>query len=170
MVDFLYFGEANVFQENLDSFLAIAEEFRLKGFTGNDKSDKAKRPIFEAEPTIIDMPTKKEKAAERNTPSNLDYNAPIKLKRAVAFINDSTSVELHELDLQIKSMMTTTDIKNTNNQGLVICNICGKQTSVMLMPSHIEVNHITGVAHACEICGNVSRSRGSLRTHKKQYH
>merc|ERR1712212_265614 len=29
-VDFLYRGEANVFQENLDSFLAIAEELQLK--------------------------------------------------------------------------------------------------------------------------------------------
>ena len=31
IVDFLYCGEANVFQENLDSFLAIAEELKLKG-------------------------------------------------------------------------------------------------------------------------------------------
>ena len=31
IVDFLYRGEANVFQQNLDSFLAIAEELQLKG-------------------------------------------------------------------------------------------------------------------------------------------
>ena len=31
IVDFLYFGEANVYQENLGSFLAIAEELYLKG-------------------------------------------------------------------------------------------------------------------------------------------
>ena len=31
IVDFLYCGEANVFQENLDSFLSIAEELQLKG-------------------------------------------------------------------------------------------------------------------------------------------
>ena len=31
IVDFLYCGEATVFQENFDSFLAIAEELRLKG-------------------------------------------------------------------------------------------------------------------------------------------
>ena len=37
IVDFLYRGEANVFQENLDSFLAIAEELQLKGLMG--KSD-----------------------------------------------------------------------------------------------------------------------------------
>ena len=34
IVDFLYCGEANVFQENLDSFLAIAEELQLKGLMG----------------------------------------------------------------------------------------------------------------------------------------
>ena len=31
LVDFLYHGEANVFQDNLDSFLGMAEEFQLKG-------------------------------------------------------------------------------------------------------------------------------------------
>ena len=31
IVDFLYFGEAKVFQENLDSFLAVAEELQLTG-------------------------------------------------------------------------------------------------------------------------------------------
>ena len=34
IVEFLYRGEANVFQENLDSFLAIAEELQLKGLMG----------------------------------------------------------------------------------------------------------------------------------------
>ena len=40
MTDFLYNGEANVFQENLDSFLALAEEFKLKGLTGSDQSQR----------------------------------------------------------------------------------------------------------------------------------
>merc|ERR1719341_3076056 len=35
MVDFFYHGEANVFQENLDSFLVLAEELQLKGLRGN---------------------------------------------------------------------------------------------------------------------------------------
>ena len=32
IVDFLYCGETNVFEEDLDSFLTIAEELQLKGF------------------------------------------------------------------------------------------------------------------------------------------
>ena len=42
IVDFLYCGEANVFQENLDSFLAIAEELRLKGLMGQESEKKSK--------------------------------------------------------------------------------------------------------------------------------
>merc|ERR1719430_2656610 len=42
MVDFLYYGEANVFQENLDSFLALAEELKLKGLNteGSNHAEK----------------------------------------------------------------------------------------------------------------------------------
>ena len=34
IIDFLYCGEAKVFQENLDSFLSIAEELELQGLMG----------------------------------------------------------------------------------------------------------------------------------------
>ena len=37
IVDFLYLGEANVCQENLDFFPAIAEELQLKGLMGITK-------------------------------------------------------------------------------------------------------------------------------------
>mgnify|MGYP001234799886 CR=1 FL=1 len=42
IADFLYLGEAEVFQENLESFLAIAEELQLKGLMGTylEKRDK----------------------------------------------------------------------------------------------------------------------------------
>ena len=62
IVDFLCRGEANVHQENLESFLAIAQELQLKGLMG--KQDKKvedflvhqkptlpnRRPLFETLP------------------------------------------------------------------------------------------------------------------------
>ena len=39
IMDFLYHGEANVLQDDLDSFLALAEEFKLRGISGNSQSD-----------------------------------------------------------------------------------------------------------------------------------
>ena len=39
ILDFIYFGEAKVHQENLDSFLTMAEELKLKGLTGQTSND-----------------------------------------------------------------------------------------------------------------------------------
>ena len=53
IVDFLYFGETNVFQENLDSFLSIAEELQLKGLMGKGGVDEVM-----AQPEPVPMPRK----------------------------------------------------------------------------------------------------------------
>ena len=37
IIDFLYCGEANVLQENLDTFLAIAGELKLEGLMGSNE-------------------------------------------------------------------------------------------------------------------------------------
>ena len=58
LLDFIYQGEVNIYQEDLDGFLAIAEELGLKGLTrasleetvgqeetkysGNNKQEKSK--------------------------------------------------------------------------------------------------------------------------------
>ena len=43
ILDFLYHGEANVFQESLDSFLAIAQEFQLKGLESSNDQQESNR-------------------------------------------------------------------------------------------------------------------------------
>ena len=47
IVDFMYYGEANVYQENIDSFLTIASELNLKGLSQNrseTEESTAKKP------------------------------------------------------------------------------------------------------------------------------
>ena len=56
MVDFFYHGEANVFQEHLDSFLNLAEEFQVKGLRGN-QSEKEYSEIL-PQPTENKNPSK----------------------------------------------------------------------------------------------------------------
>ena len=168
IIDFLYFGETNVLQENLDSFLALAEELRLKGLTGTDNN--VKEPpgqTFENAPII-----KRETAKQIQNPSKLQYHTPIHVDTQVGVENSSIVGNLENLDEQIKSMMTKTDVKIANGQRhyLAQCNICGKQSASNNMPSHIEANHITGLSHACSICGKTSRSRDAVRVHKIRRH
>ena len=50
VVDFIYHGEANIYQEDLDGFLALAEELQLKpNFTGDDEDTKKKTAPTETE-------------------------------------------------------------------------------------------------------------------------
>ena len=171
MVDFLYHGEANVCQENLDSFLALAEELELKGLSGNS----------EREPEMATVQTKGANLRQENSPkseaahseSNEEAPPPKSPNNTtVALTSDKISVDLDlDLDDQIKSMMTKSDIRSSNGQGnLATCNICGKQGPSNAMPRHIEANHIIGVSHACDLCGKVSRSRNALRMHISNFH
>ena len=72
IVDFLYFGETNVLQENLDSFLALAEELRLKGLIGAENSSEAEEPKKEAELAHRNAPVQKEIYQKQRKPKNLN--------------------------------------------------------------------------------------------------
>ena len=169
IMDFLYFGEANVFQENLDSFLALAEELKLKGLTtGPDKIDKDQE--IKTSPQYQEVPFKKEKPQRIKDKT---FNPVANFETTVAAVDTNTTVNanLEDLDRQIRSMITKSDVSAGTGKGyLATCNICGKEGPNMSMPNHIEANHITGVSHTCNICGTITRSRHGLKQHKKKNH
>ena len=171
IMDFLYHGEANILQDDLYTFLALAEELKLKGLTGGAKTEKEPhRPL-----PSNNAPQKQEigqqfltslpKSNFENPPLKVPYDTAVDLKQ------DKISVNLEDLDEQIKTMFTKSTARTNNGQGsLATCNICGNQGPLKTMPRHIEANHITGVSHSCDICGKVSRSRNSLSKHVSRRH
>ena len=170
IIDFLYLGETNVLQENLDSFLALAEELRLKGLTGTENFGKARGPTKEVEENFASAPIiKRENTKQRETPQDLILTT--NSHAVIAAENSSTNANNQDLDDQIKSVMTKTDFKSANGREFLFdCKICGKQAAYNNLRSHVEANHITGFSHACNICGKTSRSRNALRMHKQTYH
>ena len=171
MVNFLYHGEANVDQENLDSFLALAEELRLKGLTGGSEAQtEAEKETPQWKPSLKREMCQKVQVPE-STSNFVGTSSNGSFDTAVAITQDKISVDLADLDEQIRSMITKSDIRTSNGQGnLATCNVCGKQGPLSGMPRHIEANHITGVSHACQICGKVSRSRDGSRKHVSKFH
>ena len=171
IVDFLYFGEANVNQESLDSFLGLAEELKLKGLTGSAECND------EEYVTKID-PENKVSRRQRQTESTSNLPNPLNISNPNA--NETiaqvalVSVEAQQLDKQIKSMMNTSEnVMTTGNhtRRAWICNVCGKEGQWANVKTHIEANHIvSNVSHSCDICGKISRSRNGLRLHKAKEH
>ena len=63
ILDFLYRGEANVFQDNIDSFLAVAEELQMKGLMGKTEDKltdfgENKRPSYCSSENYPNKPNK----------------------------------------------------------------------------------------------------------------
>ena len=167
MADFLYCGEANIGQENLDAFLALAAELRLKGLTDSAEQNEPKHHY--EEPAQKNIARKQHKESIRNTPAPMDGHRPCieeKSEMPVAIVSEDV---LH-LGEQVKSMMDFSDnmVNNGNQKGRGrICKVCGKEGNMGNIMTHIEANHITSnISHSCDVCGKIARSRDGLRQHK----
>jgi len=178
IVDFLYYGEANVYQENIDSFLTIAEELNLKGLTGNgDKNEHEDAIINMSEKKRKPLPTvpKVESIPNDENVTGLDnfYRAPSKLTDTTVAVQNQTITSVNITDVQglddmVKSMMTKSQTMLPNgHQKADICTVCGKEGKGSAIKDHIEANHLEGVSIPCNYCEKLFRTRSALRAHTK---
>ena len=170
IVDFLYLGEANVFQENLDSFLALAEELQLKGLMGksdenieNFEQKKSLPSTFLPANENIPKAAVQRQALNRNIPSPGG-------KGTLAIPGNFSSGDFEELDKRLKSMMEKSETKLANGLQLADrCKVCGKEGKSNNIKDHIEANHLEGIVIPCNLCDKTFRSRPSLRNHKSRH-
>merc|ERR1712129_649309 len=150
MIDFLYYGEANVYQENLDSFLAVAEELQLKGLMGSG-AEKDGGKLFNNS-TMKKTSPKQEEQRSFSKQELQDPTLPCSLDKALTFphqertlaVTDYTvAADLQDLDDRIKSMMEVSENVDERNRKNRICKVCGKEGSMYNIQKHIEANHIT---------------------------
>ena len=163
IVDFLYHGEANVFQENLDSFLAVAEELQLKGLMG--KPDKTIQDDEEYLPSTFPPAMNTDIKIPKTSLKTDQINPPIE-NRTLA-IPTNFSGDLDDLEEKVKSMMEKSQNKLANGlQFAVLCKVCGKEGHGRNIKDHIEANHLEGIVLPCNLCDKTFRSRQRLRNHK----
>ena len=180
IVDFIYHGEANVLQEDLDSFLALAEELQLKGLTGSQTvmSDEKEEPTQKSK-----MPTppklEPEPYGSQNTQINInesfDPNDTNKwhVSSVVPFdtvvMNVSGDLTKEDMDAKKMSMIERVEDGFSNWR----CIVCGKTTKVgskiQDMKRHTET-HLEGFSYPCNQCGKISRSSNALQHHVSVYH
>ena len=174
VVDFMYHGEANVVQEDLDDFLRVAEDLQLKGLTNsfehnditnkevkNKENEKQMKKYELHNPTKIPFfhqPTIKEEMIQTQESNMME---PVENSDLVSY--DETEMVVatscEDLDETINSMMQSIG-------GMWSCIKCGKSDKKKGdMRKHIEGKHIEGVSHPCNQCGKQFRSRNSLKNH-----
>ena len=166
IVDFLYRGETNLFQENLESFLAIAEELQLKGLKTDeqvlnsfeiDKKSQAPTPTFNTNETMLKTYFKRE-----------IQNSPPRENRTLA-IPSIFGGDLGELEERVKSLMEKSQNKIIHGRLAQICKVCGKEGKGSHIRDHIEANHLEGIVISCSLCDKTFRSRQTFGHHKRKH-
>ena len=175
LVDFIYLGEANIYQEDLDTFLTLAGELQLKGLADsqNDINHTDGKSIKE-ELLKLDIargnsirPKQKEAKNLRNyikygEESKENSYELVSADEGTSLMNSSKE----DLSGQINSMME----KITGGNYKWKCTVCGKMTKQKQdISRHIET-HIEGASYPCNLCGVVKRSSNALNLHTSRYH
>ena len=188
MVEFLYTGEVYVHEAHLQRFLGLATELRLKGFGKKPSLPDGESPISKSETIthpsevpLVALPENETKMWRYENQIFPTDEMPVNMKqlkdRAVALNITSSSVDLEQLEDQVMSMMEKSENEAKQSQGkgnsygkARICKVCGKEGVMRAIKKHIESNHITGVVHNCNTCGNSAKTRESLTKHITKYH
>jgi len=179
IVDFLYFGEANVYQEKLDSFLAVAEELQVKGLMGSGAETEIEEAYMKFMPKKKTAKPVKNLNIPKNEFSNTDKQTsdmnelePTPPREGTVAVTDYTvAADLQDLDDTIKSLMEVSENRcRGGKERARVCKVCGKEGQWNVIKEHIEAHHITGVSHACNICGKIHKTKATLRKHKRLHH
>ena len=168
IVDFIYRGEANVYQENLDSFLAIAEELQVKylmremneGVKGFEETDNYLPPtVLPAFRAGENIPKNSFKSQNYNPGENRSFAIP-----------SNFSGGLDELEERVKSLMEKSQNRIASGNRLAdICKVCEKEGEGRNIKEHIEANHLEGIDIPCNLCDKTFRYRNGFRKHKRHH-
>ena len=160
ILDYIYQGEVQLYQEQLDSFLDTAQKLRIAGLLRlNDDTGEEEEALQEESITT-----------EYSTDFKEDTINP-QNKRNIVSVTEKAPMEKilvqSQDEYEVKSKIN--ELLSKEN-GMFFCGSCGKSgKDERNMRRHIET-HIDGVSYHCEMCGKTFRSKNSRNCHKSIFH
>ena len=177
ILDFLYSGEANIHQEDLDSFLAIADEIQLKGLTGQTSiEDEEKTKFVEPINRNKNMSQKEKTHQQKTIPKE---TVSFHTSTVLAISKNQSRADLQALEEKVKAMMEKgqTMIQHgkypngmPRQEISYACKVCGKEDKLTNIRNHIETNHLEGISLPCEFCDKTFSARCYLNRHTNTFH
>ena len=162
VVDFIYHGEVNICQEDLDAFLLLAQEFELKGLTEGpaDAGMDYKEQVYSTDHEFESI----QSAEPRQKYGN---NIEQSLETFGKEYENGHSLVPHDLNTnQNREILQRRDTLFEKQESLWICKVCGFGSIQRgHLAEHVE-KHMEGLEFPCKLCGKVLRSSMSFRVHK----
>ena len=162
MMNYMYNGELQICQDDLDRFINVAQRFKLEGLISDPDAVQEEEVNFKKSEHFDNK--------ETNFQDDLGYRTKTKPEgheRLITKVStDIYPANISEVDEQIEQNI----VKNLD--GSYSCKICGKTSGKNHkdnVKNHIET-HLEGLSFNCTVCEKTFRSRGSLAKHKLRNH
>ena len=121
ILDFLYNGEIQIYQDHLDQFLAIAQRFQLEGLLqGNEENPPSYGQLEDEEKGIYEYGNEDSGVAVKVLNEADDYLSPVKIQKIIS-VESSNFENIEELDQQINGMIENAGVGHKRR-----CIPCGK--------------------------------------------
>ena len=183
LLDFFYFGEANIDQESLDVFLGLADDLKVLGLTRSENTvGGGKGKVEEIQNGKRDEPLPEVKieeggAYEERENHENGVNSELAATNSGQMEETKTaSVDGDDIRTKVMSMMEYSENKvmSSKKPGSTlgrarICKPCGKEGPMATVWSHIEAKHLD-VSYPCNQCEKISKSRNGLAQHRASFH
>ena len=174
MLDYMYQGEVQIQQEQLDRFLDRANKFKLEGLMGmgsdvehsddmnTDNSKQYEEGRKQNKEVNIFL---QEQSLEKNSGSQ-NFTPKPKKERAIKVLQDSSQM-IDATNMDVTQLYQEFIAKE---DGKFKCTVCEKTMGHKgSMTRHVEM-HMSGLSYECKNCGETFRSRVILMHHIQSNH
>ena len=164
VLEFIYHGETNIFQDDLDQFLQIAEELQLKGLVGGGEeplktSKDPKTNVKTLSSENVNNPHEETKPYGPDRSQFENYGALV-----------STASERKKLVPIDKDVIRAVNDMIVKQENFWTCTVCQfKSMNRSHLKEHVET-HIDGLEYPCNYCGKIMRSSTTFRQHAGKFH
>ena len=173
ILDFIYNGEVNIHQEDLDRFLALAQELQLKGLSSSQNENQEKDTKLPQTKTERKELLTKQEVLDPILPASYeesfeDFNSTNQENFSLVPGNYISTLDTNTEDVKAKIDSMMKRVINENYKFK--CNACQKtSTDKTVMSRHVET-HIKGLSYLCKECEKVFRTSNSLYQHANKLH
>ena len=163
VMDYIYQGEVQVMQSDLDGFLDVAHRLKIEGLIAGhnasaDESNNFRENIKE-EPSYLTEEQYYDAEKRKENVNGLAATKKIqRAERSIAIVNSNMDAKA-----AVSELVEKTD------EGWS-CKQCGKMTKTNTdIRKHAEI-HIDGLSFDCQLCHKTFRSKRALKAHKETHH
>ena len=169
VLDYIYCGEVQLFQDQLESFFEVAKKLKISGLLAFDedldtKEQENRKPQNSS--NMTDEVMDNEQFESQSVSSNSSYESFPTLNTKVQRISNPTE------DIIFAGSGTDERVNEIliKEAGIFKCQACGKTGNhSSAMKRHAET-HLEGLSYSCPACDKTFRSSNSLNTHISKFH